>query len=136
MSDTPSGWRRVPTEEFIKDAYPNARTWQKECDDGHLTVIRTVEQHSFGGRWLAHLSISHRTNDHPPRPGRYPTWDEQKEAVWRFVAGKRMVSYLPAQNDPYINVHPTTFHWWEALDEPPKRFVIRTTDPSPQPPPI
>jgi hypothetical protein len=97
MSDT-RDWRRVPTHEATKEAFPNARTWQKEVDDGHLTVITTVEQHSFGGPWLKHLSISHRTNDQPPQPGRYPTWDEQKEACWRFVPGRRLAAYLPAQN--------------------------------------
>ena len=120
-------WRRVPNGELVAQASPGARTWQKECDDGHLTVITTREQHSFGGPWLVHFSISHRTND--LKPGRYPTWDEQKEAVWRFVPGRRMASYLPAQGDPYINIHATTFHWWEVPDEPDERVVTRTDVP-------
>ena len=118
-------WRRVPTTEVVQQAYPGARTWQKDLEDGHLTVIKTREQHSFGGPWLVHFSISHRTNEHPPQPGRYPNWDEQKEAVWAFCPGKRMASYLPAQGDPYINIHPTTFHWWEVPDEQEDRIVTR-----------
>jgi hypothetical protein len=119
-------WRRVPTNAETKAVFPSARTWQKELEDGHLTVITSFEQHAFGGPWLMHFSISHRTNDHPPQPGRYPSWDEQKEAVWRFCPGKRMASYLPKEGDPYINIHPTTFHWWEVPDEPDERIIVRT----------
>ncbi len=122
-------WRRVPTHPMTKAAYPSARTWQKDVDDGHLTVIKTVEQHAYGGPWLVHFSISHRTNENPPQPGRYPTWDEQKEAVWRFVPGKRMAAYLPAQGELYVNIHSTTFHWWEVPDEQSERVVIATNSP-------
>ena len=89
-------WRRVPVPALVVAVYPNTRMWQKDVKDGHLTAM------------------SHRTNELPAEPGRYPTWDEQKEAVYRFAPGKHMASYLPAEGSPYVNVHPTTFHWWEV----------------------
>lgn len=109
-----SEWRRVPAPEATLVAFPNARMWQKSLDDGHLTVLRTVERQSAASPWRTHLSISHRLSDGTRAPGRYPTWDEQKEAVYRFAPGKWMISILPPTGEPYVNVHSTTFHWWEA----------------------
>jgi hypothetical protein len=110
-------WKRISVPRAITDQMPNARSWQREVEDGHLTVLRTVEQLVDGGPWLMHVSISHRTSDGRVAPGRYPTWDEQKEAVWRFAPGKTMASYLPAEGAPYVNLHSTTFHWWEVSPE-------------------
>lgn len=106
-----SGWQRANPSKEILAIFPNARLWVQRTEDGLLQAQRTVENPE-GDRWLMHLSISHSGTD--GRPGRYPTWDEQKEAVWRFCPGKPMVSYLPPEGDPYVNVHPTTFHWWET----------------------
>lgn len=106
-----SEWRRSAVPEVLVQKVPNTRIWQKDVEDGHLTVIRTREQFEHGGPWLTHVSISHRTSD--LQPGRYPTWDEQKDAVWTFAAGKTMHSILPPEHEPYVNVHETTFHWWE-----------------------
>lgn len=92
--------------------FPNMRVWQRDVEDGHLTVLRTVEREDDQSPWRVHVSISHRTNDR--LPGRYPTWDEQKEAVWRFAPGLDMASYLPREGSPYVNIHDTTFHWWET----------------------
>ncbi|HMM95339.1 hypothetical protein [Phycicoccus sp.] len=112
-----SSWRRVPVSSgALVAACPGVRSWMREAEPGtHLTVIRTREQHEPGGPFLTHVSISHRTNGDDPQPGRYPTWDEQKEAVWRFAPGLQMASYLPSEDDDgYVNVHETTFHWWEV----------------------
>jgi len=99
-------------------AYPNGRGWQREVEDGHLSVLRSVERDGPDKPWLMHISISHRLSDGSRGPGRYPTWDEQKEAVWRFAPGKLMASYLPPENSgEFVNHHPTTFHWWEVLDD-------------------
>lgn len=112
------GWHRIPTPEHLALACPNARVWQREVEDGHLSVIRTVERDSPYLPWRTHLSISHRLSDGTRAPGRYPTWDEQKEAVWRFAPGKEMASYLlPEGSEDYVNVHPTTFHWWEVVSK-------------------
>lgn len=111
-----SDWIRQQTPSVIVEAFgPGSRCWRKSVHDGVLTVLRTMEQHETDGPWVCHLSISHG----PQEVGRYPTWDEQKEAVWRFAAGKWMASYLPPQDHPgYINIHETTFHWWETEEDP------------------
>lgn len=100
----------------MSEIEPNVRCWQKNLPDGHLTVLRTFERESPEVPWRIHISISHRVRDEQGRlvPGRYPTWDEQKEAVWKFAPGKLMASYLPAEGEPYVNFHETTFHWWEV----------------------
>lgn len=55
-----------------------------------------------------HMSISH--------PTRYPTWDEIKEARYKFVPdNKFMVMVLPPKAN-YVNVHPFCFHLWESND--------------------
>lgn len=107
-----SEWVKVPAPHMMVSYFPNVRCWQKDLDDGHLTAMRTIERDSDESPWRTHISISHRTDD--LQPGRYPTWDEQKEAVWRFAPGKVMVSILPPEGEPYVNVHETTFHWWEV----------------------
>lgn len=92
---------------------PGLRCYQREVEDGHLSVMAGAETKGLDSpRW--HLSISHRTNTHPPQPGRYPTWDEIKDARYRFMPGNITVAmYLPPE-DEYVNVHETTFHLWEA----------------------
>lgn len=86
---------------------PGCATWQKTLKDGHLTVIVGEES----GGW--HLSISHRTNHDPPRPGRYPRWGEIKEARYRFVPdGVTMCMVLPPERE-YVNLADTCFHLWE-----------------------
>ena len=109
-------WVRKPLTDNLRTAVDsgalpaNARRWEREVEDGTLQVIRTVEPHE--GRWRVHVSISHRGPD--DQPGRYPTWDEQKEACHRLGAGKAFVHYMPGPDDPYVNHHSTTFHWWET----------------------
>lgn len=85
----------------------------RDVHDGHLTAL--VDQIPDHG-W--HLSISHRTNHHPPRPGRYPTWDEIADARDRLLpADVGFVMHLPAADD-YLAVHPTTFHLHQHPPEP------------------
>lgn len=109
-------WQRVDREGIpspITATFPGARMWLGHVDDGVLRVFVTHEQLEVGGPFLKHLSISHG----PPIEGggesRYPTWDEQKEAVWKFAPGKRMISVIPPEDEFYVNLHETTFHWWE-----------------------
>lgn len=120
-------WRRTAVPGPLAAMAPNARCWQREVDDGgHLSVLRTIERDGPDRPWRTHVSISHRLAD--GSPGRYPTWDEQREAVWRFAPGKMMASYLPPQeSDEYVNVHPTTFHWWEVPTEAPRGGEHATT---------
>ena len=107
------GWIRMSPPRIMLAFSPNARVWQKRVEDGYLEVFRTVEL--FDDAWLTHISICHKTMDDVP--GRYPTWDEQKEACWEFAPGKDLHSIMLRKDDPsWVNVHETTFHWWEMKD--------------------
>lgn len=106
-----SDWVRVPPPKVMLALSPNARVWQRRVEDGYLEVFRTIEEHD-PGQWVTHISICHKAMDNTP--GRYPTWEEQKEACFKFAPGKDMHSILLRQDDPsWVNVHETTFHWWE-----------------------
>jgi hypothetical protein len=114
------GWVRLPRsrgDNFLAAATqaPNLRNWQKDVGDGHLTVLVGAELQSDGPRW--HMSISHRTNEHPPKAGRYPTWDEIKEARYRFMPGDIYVAQILPPEDEFINVMGTCFHLWEIPAE-------------------
>ena len=101
MKVTWSVWRERPS------ILPGMDCHQRDVKDGHLTVL--VGQEPSG--W--HLSISHRTNDTPPLPGRYPTWEEICDARDRFTPPEvTMVQVLPPRGE-WVNVHATTFHLWE-----------------------
>lgn len=67
-----------------------------------LTVLVTKD----AGRW--HLSIAH--------PSRYPTWDEIKEARYRFVPDEVYMMMPLPPSKVYLNVHQNCFHLWEALE--------------------
>lgn len=116
MTATEAGtqWTRSQPPAPILAAFPGARLWVRLVPDGLLRVLRTYEQHSPDEGFLLHLSISH--TDPSGEPGRYPTWDEQREAVWRFAPKKHMLHRLPPEGESYVNVHRTTFHWWEDPD--------------------
>lgn len=93
-------WHRVD-HPFGWEAY------QADVADGHLSVLITDEPTGL------HLSISHRTNEARPQPGRYPTWDEIADARERFLPDDRtFVMHLPPKAE-YVNLHSTTFHLWE-----------------------
>ena len=90
------------------------RGYQRQVQDGHLTVFvaQAVWPGWDGPQW--HLSISHRTNGRHPQPGRYPAWDEIAEARYRFVPdGVTMAMLLPPKAQ-YINAHETCFHLWQV----------------------
>ena len=74
-----------------------------------------AEPGANGPRW--HLSISHRTNEAQPKPGRYPTWDEIKDARYRFMPGDIYVAQILPPSSEFISVHDTTFHLWQIPDE-------------------
>lgn len=82
-----------------------AQVHQRNVHDGHLTAMVAIEP---GIGW--HLSISHRTNTNPPKPGRYPTWDEIAHARYELLPDDLdFVMHLPPM-DEYVAVHDTTFH--------------------------
>ena len=94
------------------------RTFQREVEDGHLSVLVGREPLGPQGSLRWHLSISHRTNhlvgaSGHPLPGRIPTWDEIKEARYRFCPDAiNMAMILPPKAE-YVNLHPTTMHLHE-----------------------
>ena len=108
---TRSGW--VRQSGSLAETVMGAWLYRKEAEDGVLTVLTNVEDGLF------HLSISHRVTDEDGfvRPGRYPTWDEIREAREEFCpANAVFVMYLPPKEE-YVNLHPTTFHLWELPEE-------------------
>jgi len=99
-----SDWCRVPECEFT----PGCQVWQRDVKDGHLMVI--VGKESVSG-W--HMSISHRTNSNPPRPGRNPKWNEIKQARYKFTPADVTMCMILPPPDEYVNVMETCFHLWE-----------------------
>jgi hypothetical protein len=86
------------------------RVWQRNVHDGHLTAMVAKEPAGW------HLSISHRTNTAPPRPGRYPTWDEIADARYQLLPDQITVAMLLPPSSEYVNAHQTTFHLHEITD--------------------
>lgn len=104
-------WRRMKADPRVTALVGDRmKTLQAEVPDGHLTVFVSRDDGLF------HLSISHRTNDHPPVPGRYPTWDEIKEARYLFAPAEVTMAMLLPPESEFVNVHETTFHLWEVKD--------------------
>lgn len=98
---------------------PHLNAYQKLTNDnGHLTVFVGIEKTGVTEESAWHLSISHRSNTLTdiagrPLPGRIPTWDEIKDARYRFIPDEiNMVIMLPPKK-LYVNHHPTTMHLWE-----------------------
>lgn len=111
-----TAWRRVPQPDLIRAHYPGTRVWQREVHDGHLSVLvgrELIKLNNGDQRLLWHLSISHRTCTQPPKPGRYPTWDEIRQAREQFVPDDVTVAMLLPPKAEYVNEHATTFHLWE-----------------------
>lgn len=59
------------------------------------------------GKW--HLSISHRD--------RYPSWDEIREARYRYVPNHVTMAMLLPPRSEYVNIHPNCFHLHEIEGE-------------------
>jgi hypothetical protein len=113
-------WVRLPRseyDEFLASATqaPNLRIYQRDLEDGHLTVQVGAEVIASGPRW--HLSISHRTNERKPKPGRYPTWDEIKDARYRFMPPEIYVAQILPPPEEFVSAHDTTFHLWQIPEE-------------------
>lgn len=58
------------------------------------------------GMW--HLSISH--------PTRYPTYDEIKEARYKFIPNEITMAMIFPPKEQFVNTHPNCFHLWEIKD--------------------
>lgn len=107
-----SEWRQIPAPPTLG---PDIACFQKDVADGHLSAFVGIE----GGAW--HLSISHRSNllgaNGLHLPGRYPTWDEIREARYRYCPANITMAMLLPPEDQYVNVHSTTFHMWQVPKE-------------------
>lgn len=55
-----------------------------------------------------HLSISH--------PTRYPTWDEIKEARYRFLPDECYMAIMFPPKEYWVNVHKYCFQLWEIQE--------------------
>jgi len=97
-------------------------SYQKDCIDlGFLNLI--IERRRPGqddktlfptGRW--HLSISHNYPTPPGmenRPGRLPTWDEIKQARYKFLPADVNMAIMFPPESMYYNRHPTCLHLLE-----------------------
>lgn len=111
-----SGWQRVDVSEAIQQHAPGTRAWQLDLPDepgAHLTVLRTFHP---GMGW--HLSISHRVlaPDGTSVPGRYPTWDEIRDARYSFCPDNVTMAMMLPPKGNYVNVHPTTFQLFQLQE--------------------
>jgi hypothetical protein len=106
-------WRQVRSaaaENLRALGATHVATFQRYVTDGHLSAFVTREPPGPGGVSEWHLSISHRTNEHPPKAGRYPTWDEIAHARYELLpADLTFAMFLPPR-EQYVAVHDTTFH--------------------------
>ena len=110
-------WTRIKVPSIMRTDLPGTRGWQRDVADGHLSVLvgREPVPVANGDRVILwHLSISHRTNERVPRPGRYPTWDEISDARYQFIPDSVTMAMLLPPRAEYVNAHPTTFHLWEV----------------------
>lgn len=82
----------------------DAAWFSRNVHDGTLWACVAVEP-EIG--W--HVSISFR--NHRGDPTRYPTWDEQVHALRSVGPRVPFAMHLPLDDDGYVAVHPSTFHW-------------------------
>lgn len=97
------------------------RVFQRSVEGGHLNVLVDRELMDEGHQW--HLSMSFRSNtilnkSGGPMPGnRLPTWEEIKEARYRFCPDRVYMAMILPPKAEYVNVHPTTMHLHEVPGE-------------------
>ena len=98
------------------------RCFQRRLDDGHLSVFVGREPHGPNGKMRWHLSMSHRSNAITdargnPLPGRLPTWEEIKDARYRFCPDEAYMAMILPPRAEFVNIHPTTMHLYEVSGE-------------------
>lgn len=105
-------WKRGDPGSLVRlglhELEPGLRLYRRPADDGYgyLTVLVALATRTGtdGPRW--HLSISH--------PTRHPTWEEIKEARFRFMPGDITVAMLLPPEELWINEHEHCFHLWQT----------------------
>ncbi len=98
-----------------EDMSSGGRAYKADLPDGILAALVTQDEVA-PGKLLWHLSVSHRDRDN--RPDRCPNWDECKSAFYRLVqVDVPFVLIFPRRSAPYVNIHPTTLHFWQSDKE-------------------
>lgn len=84
------------------------RCYEAAVPDGELHAVITREPEGW------HLSVSFR----PLRgaPLRLPSWDELKDARYRFVPDRAHMAALLPPRAEWVDIHPTCLHLWEIPD--------------------
>lgn len=93
----------------------HARSYEATNEHGMLVAIVGHEPIEKNGviRNIWHISVSFR--DHAGQFCRLPNWDELKSAKYALVPEDvPMVLIFPTRKAPYVNLHSTTLHLWEA----------------------
>jgi hypothetical protein len=91
-------WTRLPDVAGM-------RGYEAAVPDGELHAIVSREPQGW------HLSVSFR----PLRGAalRLPSWDELKDARYRFLPDRAHVAALLPPRAEWVDLHPTTLHLWE-----------------------
>jgi hypothetical protein len=93
-----------------------AHYFKRNVGDGTLWAMVGHEPIGPNNELRWHLSISFRDNRN--ELSRYPSWDEQVHAVRELMPqGVTFAMILPPDDDGYVALHDTTFHWHEFHDE-------------------
>lgn len=99
--------------EVAERVQPGTRLYYRDVEDGQLRVLVSPPCAGEGH----HLSISHATRfvgpSGKPFPGRYPTWDEIRDARYDLLPDDLTMAMLLPPKAEYVNLHPTTFHLME-----------------------
>uniref|UniRef100_UPI003F49152D DUF7694 domain-containing protein n=1 Tax=Promicromonospora sp. CA-291202 TaxID=3240016 RepID=UPI003F49152D len=91
-------WTQVPT--FLGKAYA------ADVPDGTLHAVVTHEPQGW------HVSVSFSG-----AMLRLPTWDELKDARYRFVPDRAHMAALLPPRAEWVDIHPTCLHLWEIPPE-------------------
>lgn len=109
-----SRWTECPVPDFVQAESPKLHLFQRNVHDGHLTAMVGPEPIGPHGEWVWHLSLSHRTNTVPPKPGRLPSYAELKEARYTLMPDELQMAQMFPPRAEFVNRHPTTLHLYEV----------------------
>lgn len=114
-TDPDAHWKKIePPQQMAMMGFP-VKAFQRNVEDGHLTVFAAKEPTGAGGELRWHMSVSHTSNLILNRAGgsmakRLPTWDEIKDARYRFLPKYATIALLLPPPEEYVNQHPTVMH--------------------------
>ena len=92
----------------------DVKHYRLDVDDGYLEVLVGREPIGKDGALEWHLSIAMKSKFLVGNSGpRLPTWDELKDARYRFCPRTVTMAMILPPPSEYVNVHQTTFHLYE-----------------------